>query len=116
VVLNEGQPALPLTGVSNNTYNLGVYYDDSRFEVHALYNYRSEWVSDPTSYFGDGLFVKGYGQLDMSAAYHINHSMSLNASVTNLTNSAMVEVDKYGINRLYDLSGTRYYIGARVTF
>ena len=114
VVLNQGQPALPLTGVSSNTYNLGAYYDNSRVDVHAVYNYRSQWVQDPLSYFGDGIFVKGYGQLDLSANYNVNSSLSINASVVNLTESPLIQVDKYNINRLYELSGRRFYLGVHV--
>ncbi|WP_083918854.1 TonB-dependent receptor [Rudaea cellulosilytica] len=116
VVLNQGQPALPLPGISKNTYNLGVYYDNGKFDIHAGYNYRSGWVADPLSYFGDGIFVKGYGQLDLSANYKVNSKLSFNASVVNLTQSALRQDDRYGITRLYDLSGRRYYVGARLNF
>jgi TonB-dependent receptor len=111
VVVNEGQPAEPITGVSNNTYNAGLYYDNGKFQVHANYNYRSQWVSDPVSFFGDGLYVKGYGQLDLSGSYNLTKWLSIEASVINATQSPLVEVDRYGINRLYELDGRRFYLG-----
>jgi iron complex outermembrane recepter protein len=116
VVLNAGQPAEPLTGVSANTYNLGGYFDNGRFAVHLGYNYRSRYVQDPLSYFGDGIFVEGYGQLDASTSFQINHVFSVNASVSNLTQSALRETDRYGITRLYDLSGRRFTVGVRAMF
>jgi iron complex outermembrane receptor protein len=116
VVLNQGQAALPLTGISKNTYNLGGYFDNGRFALHAGYNYRSSWVADPISYFGDGAFVKGYGQLDVSASFQINKTFSVSASAVNLTQTPFREVDKYGITRVYDLSGRRYYVGLRASF
>ena len=116
VVLNQGQPALPLPGISKDTYNLGVYYDNGKFDIHAGYNYRSRWVYDPLSFFGDGIFVKGYGQLDLSANYKVNSKLSFNASVVNATQSALKQDDRYGITRLYDLSGRRYYVGMRLNF
>lgn len=116
VVLNEGKPALPVTGVSANTYNAGVYYDTGRFGVHANYNYRSEWVSDPLSFFGDGIFVKGYGQLDVSGSYNVTDWLTVSASVLNATQSALVQVDSYGVNRLYELPGRRFYFGLHATF
>jgi outer membrane receptor for ferrienterochelin and colicin len=73
-------------------------------------------VQDPLSYFGDGIFVKPYGQLDFSASYQITRSLSASASVVNVTQSALREVDRYGITRVYDLSGRRYYVGLRATF
>jgi iron complex outermembrane recepter protein len=116
VVLNQGQPALPLTGISKDTYNVTGYYDDGRFSVHAGYNYRSRWVQDPLSFFGDGSFVQGYGQLDLSTNFRINERFSLTASAVNVTQSAMRMVNRYGITRLYDLSGRRYYVGVRASF
>jgi TonB-dependent receptor len=111
VVVNEGQPAEPITGVSNNTYNAGLYYDNGKFQVHANYNYRSEWVSDPVSFFGDGLYVKGYGQLDLSGNYNLTKWLSIEASVINATQSPLIEIDRYGISRLYELDGRRFYLG-----
>ncbi|HWK36235.1 TonB-dependent receptor [Sphingomonas sp.] len=116
VVLNEGQPALPLTGISKDTYNVTGYYDDGHFTMHLGYNYRSKWVQDPISFFGDGSFVKGYGQLDASTSFRINDKISLTASVVNITQSALRLVNKYEITRLYDLSGRRFYAGVRASF
>jgi iron complex outermembrane recepter protein len=116
VLLNSNQPPVPLTGVSANTYNAGLYYDNGKVGIHANYNYRSEWVSDPISYFGDGLYVKGYGQLDIAGNYNVTHWLSITASVINATQSPLIQVDRYDINRLYDLSGRRFYFGLHATF
>ena len=116
VVLNEGQPALPVTGVSNNTYNAGIYYDTGKFGVHANYNYRSAWVADPLSYFGDGVFVKGYGQLDISGNYNVNRWLAINASVINATDAASVQTDVYGMTRDYELIGRRFELGLHASF
>jgi iron complex outermembrane recepter protein len=116
VVLNEGQPALPVTGVSTNTYNLGIYYDTGKFGVHANYNYRSAWVADPLSYFGDGIFVKGYGQLDISGNYNVTRWLAINASVINATDSASIQSDVYGMTRDYELIGRRFQLGLHATF
>ncbi len=116
VVLNEGQPALPVTGVSTNTYNAGLYYDTGKFGVHANYNYRSRWVSDPLSFFNDGVFVQSYGQLDMSGSYNITKWLNISASVTNLTQAPLIQVDRFGVNRLYELSGRRFSLALHATF
>lgn len=116
VVLNEGKPALPVTGVSTNTYNAGIYYDTGKFGVHANYNYRSEWVYDPLSFFGDGVFVKGYGQLDVSGSYNVNRWLTVDASVINVTDAALTQVDRYGVNRLYELTGRRFQLGLHASF
>ena len=116
LVLNEGQPPLPVTGVSTNTYNAGIYYDTGRFGVHANYNFRSDWVADPLSYFGDGVFVKGYGQLDISGNYNVTHWLAINASVINATDEASIQSDRYGVIRDYELLGRRFELGVHATF
>ncbi len=116
VVLNQGSPAVPLTGISSDTYNLGAYYDDGKFSVHAGYNYRSRWVQDPLSFFGDGIFTEGYGQLDFAANYRISENFSVNAWLINATESALRQTNRYGITRLYELSGRRFTVGARASF
>ncbi|MGN6595919.1 TonB-dependent receptor [Sphingopyxis terrae] len=116
VVLNQGSPAVPLTGISKDTYNLGAYYDDGTFSLHAGYNYRSRWVQDPLSFFGDGIFTEGYGQLDLAANYRINSNLSVNAWVINATESALRQTNRYGVTRLYELSGRRFTVGVRANF
>ncbi len=116
VVLNEGKPALPVTGVSANTYNAGIYYDTGKFGVHANYNYRSRWVYDPLSFFNDGIFVQGYGQLDISGGYNVNKWLTISASAINVTQSALSQVDEYGVGRLYELNGRRFSLGLHATF
>ena len=116
-----GNPVLtggywPVTGVSTNTYNLGIYYDTGKFGVHANYNYRSAWVADPLSYFGDGVFVKGYGQLDISGNYNVTRWLAINASVINATDSASIQSDVYGMTRDYELIGRRFQLGLHATF
>lgn len=116
VVLSSKLPPVPVTGVSANTYNAGLYFDNGTVGVHANYNYRSEWVSDPTSYFGDGVYVKGYGQLDIAGNFNVTHWLAITASVINATQSPLIQVDRYDVNRLYDLSGRRFYVGLHATF
>ncbi len=116
VVLNQGQPAEPVTGISANTYNAGMYYDTGRFGIHANYTYTGKWISDPISFFGDGLYVNGYGQLDVGGEYHVTKWLTINASVINATQSASTMVDRYGMLRLYDLPGRRFFMGFTTKF
>ncbi|MBN8887474.1 MAG: TonB-dependent receptor [Rudaea sp.] len=116
IVVTEGQAPVPLSGVSKNSYNVGVYYENPTFGVHVLYNYRSGFVADPSSYFGDGDFGKSFGTVDVSANYNFNQWVSATASISNLTNEPLRNVTKYGISRNYELDGTRYTLGVRVSF
>ena len=112
--LQPGGPLYPLPGVSKDTFNVGLYYETPRFGVRGLYNYRSSFLVDPLMYFGDGAWTKSYGQLDFSGSFKINDYVSIAASVLNATNSALVQYNRFDINRLYELSGTRYSLGVRV--
>lgn len=116
IVVTEGQAPVPLSGVSKNSYNVGLYYENPTFGVHVLYNYRSGFVADPSSYFGDGDFGKSFGTVDVSANYNFNQWVSATASISNLTNEPIRNVTKYGISRNYELDGTRYTLGMRVSF
>jgi len=114
-VTDTGNP-LPLPGVSRNSYNVGLYYETPVYGARLLYNYRSGYVSDPLSFFGDGAFVKGYGQLDFSANYNFNPSLSATFQIVNATNAALVTVNNAGINRGWELDGRRYQIGLHLSF
>jgi iron complex outermembrane recepter protein len=116
VLLNENSPAVPLTGISKDTFNLGGYYDDGHFSLNVGYNYRSRWVQDPIGNFGDGTYTEGYGQLDLAANYQITKHISVNAWAINLTQSALRQTDRYGILKLYELSGRRFTLGIRANF
>jgi len=116
LVVTQGSPAVPLSGVSKNTYNLVGFYEAPKFGVRVAYNYRSEYVVDPLSYFGDGDYRKAYGQLDASAVYHVLPNFDLSVEALNITNNALIDVDKYNINRGYETDGTTVLLGARYRF
>jgi iron complex outermembrane recepter protein len=113
--LQPGGQVYPIPGVSSNTYNVGAYYDTGKLDVHALYNYRSAFLVDALAYFGDGTWTAGYGQLDISGSYKISNTFALSASVINATNEPLSQYNKYGVNKLYELSGRHYTLGIRVT-
>ena len=116
LVVTQGQPSVPLSGVSKDTFNFIGFYESARFGARVAYNYRSTYVVDPLSYFGDGDFRKAYGQLDVSATYHVISNFDLTVEALNVTNNALIDVDKYGINRGYETDGTTVLLGARYRF
>jgi TonB-dependent receptor len=114
-VTESGSP-VALPGVSKNSYNAGVYFENAVFGARLLYNYRSGYVSDPYSYFGDGAFVKSNGQLDFSANYNFNKSLSATFQVVNITNEPLRTVNNIGISRGYELDGRRVMVGLHLNF
>ncbi|HTE39341.1 MAG TPA: TonB-dependent receptor [Steroidobacteraceae bacterium] len=111
-----GGPSQPLPGVSKNSYNVTAYFEKPRFSTYLAYNYRSGFVYDQSSYFGDGEFGKKYAQLDLSASYNFNDSFVLTMAITNLTDEPLIRVDRFGFSRGYELNGRRTTLGLRYKF
>jgi TonB-dependent receptor len=113
LVVTQGKPAVPLTGASKNTFNIVGFYESALFGIRAAYNYRSGYVVDPLSYFGDGDYRKAYGQLDLSATCHVRSNFDLTFEALNVTNNAISDVDIFGISRGYETDGTTVLLGVR---
>lgn len=116
IPVRRGGPSLPVAGVSEKSYNLGLYYETPSFGAHVLYNYRSDYVSDPVSTFGDGHVVKGYGQLDFTANLIVNDNLSVNFGIVNATNEPIKSVTNYGLGRGWEQVGRRFTLGLQAKF
>jgi len=116
IVVTQGSAAVPLSGLSKDNYNAVGYYENGRFGVRVAYNYRGGYVVDPSSYFGDGDYRKGYGQLDASANVRLIDNLDLTLEALNISDNAISDVDKYGISRGYAKYGTTFMFGARYKF
>lgn len=116
VPTSQDGPPRALPGVSKWSYNLAGYYEKSGFGLRVSYNFRSRFVNDATSYFGDGDFTKAYGQVDASASYDLNSNLSFNFDVTNLNNAKVTTVDIYDVLRTRNDVGRRVTAGVRVKF
>ncbi len=112
----SGGPPIALPGVSKNNYNLVGYYEDKTVGVRLAYNFRDRFVVDTSSYFGDGDFVNAYRQLDLSASLNLTAQIQAKLDILNLTNSNLVNVDKYGALRGVQNVGRRFTFGVRASF
>ncbi len=122
---DEGlEPDFPLNfvGLSENSYNLTVYYDKPRFPLSGRlrYTYRDEFlqteVSDVTA--GLPLYTAARGQLNASMSYKINKTFSLNFSGVNLTKEPVIHRAIFStgpIGRMRD-PDRRFSIGIRGRF
>jgi TonB-dependent receptor len=111
-----GGPSLPLPGVSKNSYNAIVYFEKPRFGTYLAYNFRDRFVYDQNSYFGDGEFGDEYSQLDLSARFNVTDKLALTMAVTNLTDEAVIRMNRFGYNRGYELNGRRTTLAMRYEF
>lgn len=102
-------------GLSDSA-NVVAFYEGERWQVRLAYNWRDKFLlrtngpQEPT-------FTSDYSQVDISASFNLNDSVTFFAEGINITDE---ETWRYGRweNQLYDLEtyGPRYTIGARISF
>jgi len=91
-IRNQGLP-----GLSKNSVNAVLYYDDGRFDARLAYAWRDRYMAQFTDLGGIPRFTKAYGQLDLSLGWRVNRHLSIQAQVLNLTEEQRI-----------DQSSTRY--------
>jgi iron complex outermembrane recepter protein len=92
-----------LPGLSKNSYNLIGIYEKGPVSFRLAYNWRSQFYT--TIYNGSNaqlaanpIYTKGYGWMDASLEYNVNHWLSLYAQGTNLLRTRITEF--YGVQTL----------------
>ena len=103
-----------LPGLSKNSYNASVYYDDGRFESRLSYAWRGNYLANFSDDFEVPRFRQQYGQYDLSASYKVAPHLSLQRDVLNLSKSQFVDTSSakfypYGVTDL----DRRILVGAR---
>lgn len=112
-----GVAACGYPGLSKQSYNGSVFYENSRFQARLSYNWRNNFSVD----CGGGSTLPrtraAYGQADASLRYNVTPSISLYADAINLNNERMHE---YANNESQFLTledvGRRYNVGVRLAF
>jgi TonB-dependent receptor len=80
--------ALPLPGLSKNSYNLIGFYEDKTFMLRAAYIWRSSSLTGQGSAAAGGSsYSAARGQLDMSAQVNITPAIRFTVEAINLTRS-----------------------------
>jgi len=77
-----------LPGLSKNSYNAVVYYDNSTFDARLSYAWRGEYVD----YFPEAKYQDDYGQLDFSSNYNITDNLSIQFDVLNVTEETVTKM------------------------
>jgi iron complex outermembrane receptor protein len=105
----------PLVGASKNTYNVGVYFENDRFNARLAYNYRSSFYSglDRSTAF----YQAAVDNVAASFGVKITDNVSLTFDAHNLNNA---KLKYYALNedqpRSIYQSGRQYYLNARFKF
>jgi iron complex outermembrane receptor protein len=104
-----------LVGASENTYNLGLYFENARFGTRLAYTYRSAFFvgldrSSPQ-------YQDDTGTLSASASYTLNDNVAFTFEGLNLNEPTLTY---YGLNedqpRAFYVNGRQFYLGVRVKF
>lgn len=109
-------------GVSKNSYNATVFYENHGFSARLSYSYRGSYllVPDGVGGLGSQIVAESYGQLDGSVSYEINENFTVFANAVNLNDEEQQlreEIPNVG-SRFYSRShiGPRFTLGVRGSF
>ncbi len=136
----NGQPFgnLPLQGLSRNTFNFALLYDQGPISARVAYNWRSKYLqgvnvngtqgtdgtdpSNPTVHnlaWGLPTWADGYGEMDAGIFYKIGDHMTIGLEGTNLTDSTYKQLMQQHIGmkgRAWFTSGPSYNAQLRYTY
>lgn len=105
----------PMLGTSENTYNVGLWFENDRFNARVNYTYRSEFYSGldrASSFYQDDI-----DSVSASFGYKINDHMALSLDAMNLNNP---KTKYYAENKdrprsIYE-NGRQYYLNFRFNY
>lgn len=96
-------------GNSKHMANFTAYYENDLFTVRGMYNYRTKYYAG-ISEFGSEMYIKGYGQTDLSASLNIPGVEGLSISLDGI-NILEEKLNYYHIDE--DRKAREYENGAR---
>jgi len=85
-VRRQGMP-----GLSKNSINAVLYYDDGRFDARLAYAWRDRYLAQFADLYGIPRFTDDYGQLDLSLSYRVSDTFSIQMQVLNLTEEQRID-------------------------
>lgn len=108
---------MPLEGLSENSANFVLFWENDVFSVRGAYNYRDSFLSNRSNTQGNPVFTDAYGQLDLSANWNINDNFTLSLNGINLNDEARYQYFLYPNRMLaHRASGKRYLVTLRARF
>lgn len=110
---SDGLGDLPLTGLSETSYNIVGFYENERVSARLAYNYRGDFLVNP-SFVASPMFESARAQVDASLQYRLNDAYRLHVDVINLNDDRVfqyttLEERPFRIAR----TGTRVFFGLR---
>ncbi|WP_343732976.1 TonB-dependent receptor [Duganella sp.] len=114
---DNSTPACGYPGLSPQSYNGSVFYENSKFQARVSYNWRNHFSIDCGGGSTQPRNRAAYGQTDASLRYNLSPTLSIYADAINLTNARTHE---YALNQSQFLTledvGRRVSVGLRAAF
>ncbi len=108
----------PLQGLSKNTFNVGGYFENTRWHARVNYTYRSSYYAGPDR--GGDFFMEGTGYLSAQVGFDVTQWLSINLVGRNLNNPTLkyyVQSPDFGkAPRSFYVNGRQYYVTANLKF
>ncbi|MBV8656364.1 MAG: TonB-dependent receptor [Burkholderiales bacterium] len=104
-----------LIGTSKNAYNLGVYYENQRFNARVTYNYRSAFLNglDRSS----AIYQDAVGTVGASLDYSVTNQLTITAEGKDLNNPVLKSYASTPDQpRAFYTNGRQYYVGLRYKY
>ena len=105
-----------LPGISENSFNAILYYDNGMIDARLSYAYRDRFVLTTAGSFGVPVFHNDYGQLDFSANIDITDKLTLQFQALNLTEERREFESVLGLPHDTAQLDRRFFVGARYDF
>lgn len=107
-----------LTGLSRNSANATLYYEDKKISARVSAAYRSKYLADPIGRQGtDSQGTNSTFNVDASLQYTINNHFKLTAEGINLTNQGQWQyVDSSNLQYVYHETGREFLFGIRYNY
>ena len=82
---------MPLEGLSEDSMNFVLFWENDTFSVRGAYNYRDSFLSNRSNTQGNPVFTDTYGQFDLSANWNISDHFTLlrSPASTSMTRGAL---------------------------
>jgi TonB-dependent receptor len=103
-------------GLSDLSYNFSLYFENTRFNARASYNWREEWLITPSGRGGLPEYNEEYGSLDASLGVNITEGVTFFLEGINLLDEQRIEFNNPYRRIGNETFGKRYFAGIRAKF
>ena len=110
---------LPFGGMSEDTYNAVVWYENDTFSARLAWNSRSPRLMTPGNgnTGGQSLYQDDYSQVDFNASYDFNETVSFYVNGSNITEEFQQTYIGFEKQKAFqNVYEARWTVGARVSF